>query len=107
MLFRSLPDELQFDKLNYITDSYITINDRWENQSIKDMLPTIGVLAGGLIVNSVVRYLSSTHAEKLAQKNIAEGNIKFEPKLILPVFGSSDGNGSHNGEFGFGMGIGF
>ena len=102
-----LPDELQFDNLNYISDSYSTINERWENQSIKDMLPTMGVIAGGFIVNSVIRYLSSAHAGKLAQKNIADGKIKFEPKLILPVFGSSEGNGTHQSEIGFGMGIGF
>lgn len=102
-----LPNELQFSNLNYISDSYTTINERWENQSIKDMLPTMGVLAGGFIVNSVIRYLSATHAGKLAQKNIAEGKIKFEPKLILPVFGYSEGNGSHQSDFGFGMGMGF
>jgi hypothetical protein len=102
-----LPDELQFDQLNYINDSYSTINGRWENQSIKDMLPTMGVLAGGFIVNAVVRYLSSVHAEKLAQKNIADGKIQFEPKLILPAFGSSEEYGSHHGDFGFGIGIGF
>jgi hypothetical protein len=102
-----LPDELQFDKLNYISDSYFTINERWENQSIKDMLPSMGILAGGFVVNSIIRYLSSAHAGKLAQKNITEGKIKFEPKIILPVFGFSEENGKHHSEFGFGMGMGF
>ena len=102
-----LPNELQFDKLNYISNSYSTINERWENQSIKDMLPTMGVLAGGFVVNSIIQYLSSTHAGKLAQMNIAEGNIKFEPKLILPVLGSSEGNGTYQSYFGFGMGMEF
>ncbi len=102
-----LPDELQFDRLNYFRDSSAAINERWDNQSFMDMLPTMGVIAGGIVVSGIVRLISATHAGKLAQKNIAEGKIKFEPKLILPAFDSSEEHGSNQGGFGLGMGIGF
>ena len=102
-----LPDELRFDKLNYINDSIATINARWENQSIMDMLPAMGVIAGGVVVSGIVRLLSAAHAGKLAQKNIADGKIQFEPKLIVPAFDYSVENGLNQGGFGLGMGIGF
>ena len=102
-----LPDELRFDRLNYISDSRSTIRERWDNQSFEDMLPTMGVMAAGFVVSGVVRLLSASHAGKLAQKNIAEGEIQFEPKLILPAFDSSEEYSSNRGGFGFGMGIGF
>lgn len=102
-----LPDELKFDRLNYFRDSSATINERWENQSFMDMLPTMGVIAGGIVISGIVRLISATHAGKLAQRNIAEGKIQFEPKLILPAFDSSEEHGSNQGGFGLGMGIGF
>ena len=54
-----LPDELKFDKLNYFRDSSATINDRWENQSFMDMLPTMGVIAAGIVVSGINRLLSA------------------------------------------------
>ncbi len=102
-----LPDELKFDRLNYFRDSSATINEQWENQSIVDMLPTMGVIAGGIIVSGIVRLLSAAHAGKLAQENIADGKIQFDPKLILPAFDSSEEYGSNQRGFGLGMGIGF
>jgi len=102
-----LPDELRFDRLNYFSDSSSTIHERWENQSFNDLLPTMGVIAGGIVVSGVVRLLSATHAGKLAQKNIAEGRIQFEPKLILPAFDSSGEDGCNEGGFGLGMGMSF
>jgi len=97
-----LPDELKFDSLDYFGDSRATIKERRENQSSDDLAPTMGVMAAGFVASGVVRLLSAAHAGKLAQKNINEGKIQFEPKLMLPAFDSSVGHG-----FGFGMGIGF
>lgn len=105
--YNLLPDELKFDKLNYFRDSSAAINERWENQSFMDMLPSMGVIAGGIVVSGIVRLISSAHAGKLAQKKIAEGRIQFEPKLILPAFDSSEEHGSSQRGFGLGMGIGF
>lgn len=83
-----LPDELRFESLDYFSDSRSTIRERWENQSFEDLLPTMGVMAAGFLVNGVIRLFSAAHAGKLAQKNIAEGKIQFEPKLMLPAFDS-------------------
>ena len=71
------------------------------------MLPTVGAIATGIVVSGIVKLLSATHAGKLAQKNIADGKIQFEPKLILPAFDSSEEHGSNQAGFGLGMGIGF
>ena len=105
--YHMLPDELKFDNLNYYSDSHSKITDRWESQSFEDMLPTMGVLAGGVVVSAVIRMLSASHAGKLAQKNIAEGKIKFDPKLILPAFDSSEDNESGSSGFGLGVGMSF
>lgn len=102
-----LPDELRFESLNYFSDSCSTIGERWGNQSFKDLLPTMGVMAAGFVVNVVVRLFSAAHAGKLAQKNIAEGKIQFEPKLMLPAFDSFGGHGFEPGCFGLGMRMGF
>lgn len=92
-----LPDELQFDQLNYFKDSFSTIENTWKSQSFMDLLPSLGVLAGGGLVQVILRGVSSNHAAKLAEERIAAGEITFEPKLsILP---------GGPGAMGFGMGM--
>ena len=94
-----LPNELQFDQLNYFKDSYDTIENRWKQQSFVDLLPSLGVLAGGGLVQVILRGVSSNHAAKLAEQKIAAGEITFEPKLsILP---------GGPGAMGFGMGMNY
>jgi hypothetical protein len=62
-----------------------------------DLLPSLGVLAGGGLVQVILRGVSSNHAAKLAEERIAAGEITFEPKLsILP---------GGPGAMGFGMGM--
>jgi hypothetical protein len=78
-----LPEELQFGQLHYFTDSYSLIRDRWEGQSFVDLLPAMGVLAGGWLVEEGLKYFASRHAERLARRNIAEGTLRFEPQLYL------------------------
>jgi len=60
-----------------------------------------------VVVNCAVRFFSAAHAGKLAQKNIAEGKIQFEPKLMLPAFDSFGRHGFKPGCFGLGMRMGF
>ena len=92
-----LPDELQFDQLNYFNDSFSTIENNWKSQSFVDLLPSLGVLAGGGLVQVILRGVSSNHAAKLAEERIAAGEITFEPKLsVLP---------GGPGAMGFGMGM--
>jgi hypothetical protein len=90
-----LPDELQFDQLNYFTEPYRNIEDAWKDQSFVDLLPSMGVLAGGALVQVILRGVSGNQAAKLAEQKIAAGEITFEPKLsILP---------GGPGAMGFGM----
>jgi hypothetical protein len=92
-----LPGELQFDQLNYFTEPYVNIEDAWKGQSFVDLLPSLGVLAGGGLVQVILRGVSSNHAAKLAEQNLAEGKVTFEPKLTVLPGGP--------GAMGFGMGM--
>jgi hypothetical protein len=92
-----LPGELQFGQLNYFTEPYATIETAWKGQSFVDLLPSLGVLAGGGLVQAILRGVSGNHAANLAEQRISAGEITFEPKLaILPV---------GPGAMGFGMGM--
>jgi hypothetical protein len=82
-----LPDELQFTHLNYFTAPYSTIETRWKSQSFVDMLPSLGVLAAGWLVDGGLRLFSSKHAGKLARRNVENGTITFEPQMIMMPFG--------------------
>jgi hypothetical protein len=82
-----LPDELQFAHLNYFTAPYSTIETRWKNQSFVDMLPSLGVLAAGWLVDGGLRLFSSKHAGKLARRNVENGTITFEPEMFMMPFG--------------------
>ena len=94
-----LPGELQFDQLNYFTESYGNIENAWKDQSFVDLLPSLGILAGGGVVMAILRGVAGNHAADLATQRIAAGEITFEPKLtILPV---------GPGAMGFGMGMNY
>lgn len=96
-MYYLLPDAVQFDQLNYFNDSFQTIENAWKSQSFMDLLPSLGVMAGGGLVQIILRSVSSNHAAKLAEERIAAGEITFEPKLsILP---------GGPGAMGFGMGM--
>lgn len=102
-----LPNDLQFDNLDYLNDSSATINARWESHSFVDMLPSMGILAAGFVVDGIIRMLSASHAGKLAQGNIANGEIQFEPKLILPAFRSAEEYGFDQSGYGLGINMCF
>jgi hypothetical protein len=78
-----LPDDLRFQQLDYFNTSFSTIRDTWEGHSFMDYLPSLGLLAGGGIVKAILGQLSSTHAGKLARRNIDAGKISFAPDLLL------------------------
>jgi len=92
-----LPDELQFDQLHYFKDSFGDIENAWKDQNFVDLLPSIGILAGGAVVQAILRGVSSNHAARLAEERIAAGEITFEPKLSVLPGGA--------GAMGFGMGM--
>lgn len=81
-----LPSDLQFGSTNYFTDSFTTINNRWRGHSLLDYLPSAAVMAGGMILDHVIRHFSAENAEALARKNIKEKKVTFrpEPFFVLP-----------------------
>jgi hypothetical protein len=92
-----LPGEVQFDQLNYFNDSFGTIEAAWKAQSFVDLLPSLGVMAGGGLVQVILRGVSSNHAAKLAERRITAGEVTFEPSLMIMPFAQ--------GNMGFGMGM--
>jgi len=88
-----LPADLQFEQLNYLTEPFSSIKERWLARNLEEALPVLGVLAGGALVKFGLGALSSSHAGGLAKKNVSEGKIKFEPHLFW------------DGHSGMGMGM--
>jgi len=82
-----LPTDLRFDRLDYFYGPFVDIRDRWQAHSFMDYLPSIGVMIGGGLLKAILGGISASHAEKLARRNIAEGKITFEPRLLLPPHG--------------------
>jgi len=78
-----LPADLRFDRLDYFYGDFYDIRDRWERHSFMDYLPSLAILAGGGLLKAILGGISADHAEKLARRNIAEGKITFEPRLML------------------------
>ena len=84
-----LPQDLRFNQLDYFNTSYSDIKNRWESHTFMDLLPAIGVMAGGGLVSGALRVLSAKRAGKAARRNIEEGNITFEPKVMLSSYGAA------------------
>jgi hypothetical protein len=89
-----LPADLQFGMMNYYTDKFSTIKTTWENHSLQDYLPSMGVMAGGMLLKGILGHVSSRLAAQAARRNIADGKVRFVPRLGF------DGRGMM---MGFGM----
>jgi hypothetical protein len=87
-----LPTNVQFSGLDYLHAPLGTIRTAWESNSITDYLPSIGVLAGGMILKSILGHFSAVNAEREARTNIAEGKVTFTPNLDM--FGRGLGMGA-------------
>jgi hypothetical protein len=89
-----LPDNLRFQQLDYFHTPFNTIRDAWEGHTLTDYLPSMALLAGGGLAKAILGQISSTHAGKLARRNIDAGTISFEPNLlVLPHGGMMMGLG--------------
>ena len=87
-----LPADLQFNSLNYFTSSFATIRKTWEDHSFVDLLPSMGLMAGGFIIKCAIGHFSSAGAARAALRNIADGKVTFAPNLEFM-------------DHGFGMGM--
>lgn len=96
-----LPANVQFNSLDYFNTPLSTIKSTWESNTVLEYLPTAGVLAGGMIVEALLRHFSSANAGNEAQRNIEEGKVTFSPEmfpLLEPTMGA-------DGRMGMGMGM--
>ncbi len=89
-----LPSDLRFQQLDYFNTPFSTIETTWKGHSFMDYLPSLGVLAGGGVLKAILGQVSSSHAARLAKRNIDSGKITFEPNLLaLPDGGMMMGLG--------------
>lgn len=96
-----LPSDLQFGPMNYFTDTFTTIKNNWMNHSFLDYLPSAAVLAGGMLLDHVIRHFAADNAGGLARANIKEGKVVFRPEPFLLV------PGPRGPRLGFGWGMRF
>lgn len=92
-----LPSNLQFGSINYFTDSFTNIHNAWMGHSFVDYLPSAAVLAGGMIVDHLIRHFAAENAGDLARTNIKNKKVTFQPEPFLLT----------HGPHGFGMGFGW
>ncbi len=78
-----LPANVQFGSLDYLNSPLSAIHTAWASNSLASYLPLAGVLAGGMILETVLRYVSADNAARTARKNIVEGKVTFQPTLDL------------------------
>lgn len=78
-----LPETVQFGQLNYFTDSFAAIEAQWKNLSFMDVLPSMGVLAAGSLIDMIYRGFVSRNAADLARERIDSGDKEFEPEVGL------------------------
>jgi hypothetical protein len=86
-----LPSDLQFNQLDYFSSDYSSIRGAWGNHSFVEYLPAMGVAAGGIVLSTIIRIISSGHAEEIARKNVESGKITFEPLPFLLHIPSGSG----------------
>jgi hypothetical protein len=88
-----LPADLQFGMMNYYTDTFGAMRGAWENHSLRDYLPSLGVMAGGMLLKGILGHVSSRLAAQAARRNIADGKVKFTPRLGFDTRGFMMGFG--------------
>ena len=97
-----LPEEVRFDRLDYLDSSKTQVKDTWETalgeMTLGRSLSIAGVLTGGMLLDSALGYFSSRHAGKLARTRIEAGDVEFEARPEI-LFGA--------GMFGFGMSMSY
>jgi hypothetical protein len=82
-----LPPALQLSNLDYFNTPVATIRDTWttelESMTFVKALPTVGVMAAGAVLHTVLSIASSRQAQRLARERIERGEVVFEPRLAL------------------------
>ena len=81
-----LPADVQPQSLFIIPVGDIT--PRLETHTPLEYLPAFGAMAGGMLLDGILRVASARHAASLARRNIAEGKLDFSPEagVVGPGF---------------------
>lgn len=82
-----LPSNVRFDTvggINYLDTPLSAIKATWQSNTVRDYLPSVGVMAGGMLVKCALRWISSGHAAREARERLARGEVVFE---ALPLMG--------------------
>jgi hypothetical protein len=82
-----MPADLRFDKLNYFGDSASTISNAWNGHSFTDYLPMIGAIAGGFVIDQIVRHVASSHARGEATRAVDLQKVTFTPQIGIGFMG--------------------
>jgi len=82
-----LPSNLQFKSINYFTDSFDAINKAWMSHSLVQYLPSMAVVAGGMLLDHVIRHFAAENAGDLARQNIKNKKVTFRPEPFMVVPG--------------------
>ena len=69
-------------RVNWFTTPIGVLENAYRANTVVDYLPAIGVLAAGAVVDMVLGHFSARGAVRLAEKNVLDGTISFEPVLI-------------------------
>ena len=85
MVYLFLPPAIQWRNLNYLQSSFVTIEDRWQNLTPSDLIPSISIAIAGAILSSVVRYYAGEDAARAAVVAIDQGRVNFAPKPIVLI----------------------
>jgi len=76
-----LPANVQFGSLDYLNAPIATIKTTWEGNSLLSYLPSMGVMAGGMILQRILGHIAGANAAKDARMNIANGKVTFTPSF--------------------------
>jgi len=74
-----LPADLRFDGLDYLGTPLADIGARWNGKSLRDYLPSIGAMAGGMLLDGALRLWSGHAALLAASERVDSGAKSFQP----------------------------
>jgi hypothetical protein len=76
-----LPASVQFMSFDYMNRPMMDIHTAWLTNSISSYLPSIGVMAGGMVLKGVLGHFAAQGAAIRARANIADGKVTFSPRI--------------------------
>jgi hypothetical protein len=82
-----LPSDLRFDRIDYFSSNFSTINNAWGGHSFTDYLPAFGAFMGGMVLDQTIRHWSAARARREAARAIDDGRVTFTPHVGIGFMG--------------------